>query len=313
MVKLSASRLKTAFSCSWLYYAKYILKVPDESNSGAARGSVSHNVLETLLRPDRKIQVEEIKLRNDPWTNPAVYRLARMLAKKYGVWNDEDFKLIQNFILVALKLDFFLEGADSVEAEYEFDISGKNWRAGGFIDKIGVYKDEVVIVDYKTSKAKFSKEELNFNLQNYFYTLAAKRRFPDLPVRLQFQFLKIKSPIQDAPVISDDELRGFEQWLEEAGKYLTNFNEKNALDNPASASIKSRWVCGKPAGTIKDDGSIAFTCKFRVPFFYYELYQGDKFLGSSKKKEELEERKEPGQFIVQKKYEGCPVYKHEWS
>ena len=34
--KLSASRIKTAQSCSWLYYCKYKLKLPDKGNDGSS-------------------------------------------------------------------------------------------------------------------------------------------------------------------------------------------------------------------------------------------------------------------------------------
>src|SRR6478736_2125582 len=115
MIKLSASRIKTYFDCSFIYYAKYLLKIPDVSNAGAARGSVTHNILECLLRDDRRPVVQEILDRNDPFL-PQIKRMARMLAKKFGVWNPEDFELIRNFLLVALKLDFYKEGSNSVEA-----------------------------------------------------------------------------------------------------------------------------------------------------------------------------------------------------
>jgi len=42
---LSASRIKTAQSCSWLYWSKYKLKLPENGNDGARRGTVCHNVL----------------------------------------------------------------------------------------------------------------------------------------------------------------------------------------------------------------------------------------------------------------------------
>ena len=47
-VTLSASRIKTAQSCSWLYWFKYILKAPDKSNDGAKRGTICHLVFELL-------------------------------------------------------------------------------------------------------------------------------------------------------------------------------------------------------------------------------------------------------------------------
>ena len=45
---LSASRIKTAQQCSWLYWAKYVLKLPDKSNDGASKGWICHLVFEVL-------------------------------------------------------------------------------------------------------------------------------------------------------------------------------------------------------------------------------------------------------------------------
>ncbi len=313
MVKLSASRIKTLFNCSYLYFSQYILKIPDESNSGAARGSVSHSVLECLLRPDRRWLVDKIKEVNNPFASKAVKRMARMLAKKYGVWNEEDFEMIRNFILVALKLDFFMEGAE-VEAEYEFNIKTDSWHAGGFVDKVGVYPDRIQVVDYKTSKKKFAKDELSFNLQNYFYTYAVQQKYPGVPVSLQFQFLKFpKDPIQDAPQISEGEMKGFIEWLKSVGEFLSSFTLAEGLAKPAKDDIKTRWLCGKPAGSLKADGSPAFTCKFRSPFLYFELVEDGKTLKTSRSKEELDRIKKDGQEVVQKSYLGCPFYKNEWA
>ena len=48
-VYLSASRIKTLESCSWLYWGKYHLHLPDTGNDGAARGTVCHWIFELLL------------------------------------------------------------------------------------------------------------------------------------------------------------------------------------------------------------------------------------------------------------------------
>ena len=39
---LSASKIQTYELCSYQYYSKYVLKLPDETNSGALRGSTVH-------------------------------------------------------------------------------------------------------------------------------------------------------------------------------------------------------------------------------------------------------------------------------
>ncbi len=54
MIKLSASRIKTLQSCTFLYWVKYHLKLPDQTNSGALRGTGTHSILEFLKKPKRK-------------------------------------------------------------------------------------------------------------------------------------------------------------------------------------------------------------------------------------------------------------------
>ena len=51
---LSASRIKTLQSCSWMYYAKYIIGIPDKGNDGSSRGTVCHLIFEVLGDPRRK-------------------------------------------------------------------------------------------------------------------------------------------------------------------------------------------------------------------------------------------------------------------
>ena len=110
-VKLSASRLKTAKTCSYLYWAKYHLKLPDKTNDGAARGSVCHLIFESLLPltqthninidtwfeesnrpfPSRGFQYENLPLsyRNQSkmdWTTQKM-RLIELMAVNFGFWN----------------------------------------------------------------------------------------------------------------------------------------------------------------------------------------------------------------------------------
>ena len=56
MNKLSASRIKVAQTCSWQYWTRYILKLPDKSNDGAKRGTICHLVFECLGNPRHKKQ-----------------------------------------------------------------------------------------------------------------------------------------------------------------------------------------------------------------------------------------------------------------
>ena len=51
---LSASRLKTLETCSWSYWCNYHLKLPQQQNEGALRGTVCHLVFEMLVKKKHK-------------------------------------------------------------------------------------------------------------------------------------------------------------------------------------------------------------------------------------------------------------------
>ncbi len=315
MVKLSASRVKTLFNCGILYYNQYIDKIPQgPNNSGAARGSTCHYVLECLLRPDRKERVGKILKLGDPWIDASVKRMAKIHANKLEVGDDVNFEMIRKFILVALQTDFYCQGAVSVEAEEQFTITTDTYHSGGFIDKRAVYPDKVKIIDYKSSKAKFTGKDHSFNLQNYFYTLAEKKRQEeegiDLPVELEFHFLKFpKDPVQKAPKITDLELAGFEEWLGEVTKFIDTLTMSEAMMLAAKGSYERSWLCGKSPGEKNKAGDDAYYCSFKFPFLYFELCEGDKVIKSSRIKSELTQIQKDGQVIRQRRYEGCPKWK----
>ena len=72
MNKLSASRIKVAQTCSWLYWAKYVLKLPDRSNDGAKRGTICHLVFECLGNPRHKHHFKKIVKSKDVFASKAV-------------------------------------------------------------------------------------------------------------------------------------------------------------------------------------------------------------------------------------------------
>ena len=75
MNKLSASRIKVAQTCSWQYWAKYILKLPDKSNDGAKRGSICHLVFECLGNPRHKKHYSKILKNKDIFASKPVEKL----------------------------------------------------------------------------------------------------------------------------------------------------------------------------------------------------------------------------------------------
>ena len=122
---LSASRIKTAQSCSWLYWCKYKLKLPDKSNDGARRGSICHLVFEVLGAKGRKKYYNKIIKSQDVFAVPSIERLILKHATREGIDDPENVELMKDMIFNGLSYDFFgcdLGKPTEEYSEKDFDI-----------------------------------------------------------------------------------------------------------------------------------------------------------------------------------------------
>ena len=117
-VYLSASRIKTAQQCSWTYWCKYILKLPDKSNDGASKGWVCHLIFEVLGRKDRKCLFDEIIKNGTIWKSPAIARLAKHHIRRLNIDTKEHIDEVDMMVLKGLKYDFFGRDKNGLKKEF---------------------------------------------------------------------------------------------------------------------------------------------------------------------------------------------------
>jgi hypothetical protein len=342
-VKLSASRIGTAKKCSWLYYSKYILKLPDTSNDGASRGTICHLIFECLGNPRHKKTYSKIIKTGDAFSIPSVERLITYHAKRLGVDDEENIELIKDMTLKGLQYDFF--GKDNgiptksfSEIKFDIDINeeGKRYSILGFIDKLFLYKKkrEALIRDFKTSKQVFKGGELTDNMQHLMYCLAIKHLYPEYIKRnTEFLFLKfdVERDLLGEPMkgivemerLTEDELEGFEYQITEVQKFLESFDEDTARSNfaasqnyPSDGTFGGPLVCGKEGYKIYRGEPLldgegnkikAYICPFRNGSEYYSLLdEGGNIIKSAFPKEKDSLKPSKGQTVEKRFYEGCP-------
>ena len=294
---LSASRIKTLETCSWVYWNNYHTKVPQSQNDGALRGTICHTVFELLLNKRHLKNYKRIIKKNAINGDEAVDRLVKKLSSKVKL-DESNYKLLNDMILVGLKNDFFGEGGEIVKPEYDFDIINEEpkYHIKGFIDKPIKIKKEMHIIDYKSSKYKFRGDDLEANIQAMMYSLASKKLWPKLKPIVKFLFLRFpKQPIQELS-FDDNEIKGFEHYLEHINKYVDNFDENSAQANFAIDNVKNKWMC--QVGGWK--------CPYKDPYEYYVKLND---------KNEVVESSLDGKFkntegfkVEKRSYEGCPKF-----
>ena len=328
-IPLSASRIKTLQTCSWLYYYKYLLKCPEKTNVGSLRGSLAHTVFEVLGNPRHKKHYNNIIQAQDINACEPIRRLVLSYCKKHNIDDFENLDLINKMILEGLNYDFLghaLGKPSEAISEKDFDITivenEKNYRILGFIDKLFLYKKKKIalIRDFKTSKSIFSKEEQEDNMQNLMYCLAVKYLYPEfLKRKMEFLFLKFDcngDGLISMEGISEDELEGFEYFLTETQALLNQFSEKHAEANMAydmgfKNGFCGRTVCGsgKEAGELKKDGTPKWACPAKFGFDYYVATDlNGEIIVSGFTKEEVKKKLGFKSYdkIKKVRYEGCP-------
>jgi ATP-dependent helicase/DNAse subunit B len=330
---LSASRIKTLESCSWLYWCKYYLKLPEKGNSGALRGTVCHLILELLLKKRHKKHFNSITKEGHIKASKPVDKIVRKFLKKHELLTsnegeqllleEDHYELCSDMILVALKNDFFCKGGKLLEPEYEFLIENEDppYKVMGYMDKTATYdKDKkIVISDYKTSKRKFAGEDLDSNLQGLIYSLAATKIWPKLKPVINFLFLKFpRKPVQELN-FKESQLNGLEYYLSHVFKIINNFNSDVAETNfasdqpmpPKNGGFKGPLNCGfaKRKGQLKKNGALMWHCPFKFDFEYYILTDKDNNIVSSALSEEELPKPKKEQSIHKKHYDGCPAHK----
>jgi hypothetical protein len=294
---LSASRIKTLETCSWTYWLNYHLKIPQRSNDGSDRGTICHTIFELLLNKRHLKNYKRIIKKNAIDGDEGVDRLVKKLSAKVKL-DESNYKLLNDMILVGLKNDFFGEGGEIVKPEYDFDITNEEpkYHIKGFIDKPIKIKKEMHIIDYKSSKYKFRGDDLEANIQAMMYSLASKKLWPKLKPIVKFLFLRFpKQPIQEL-IFTDEQIKGFEHYLEHVNDYINKFNEESARANFAIDSQKNKWMC--QVGGWK--------CPYKDPYKYYVKVNDKGEVVETSLENNFKDIK--GFKVETRDYEGCPKF-----
>ena len=321
--RLSASTLKSYSSCSWQYFAKKHLRLPDEGNDGSNRGTINHTLFECLtkrfLRSGCKKLTQSIVDAGNPFLVPVINRFLEKQFRKYqlGDFDNKDQNnrdLVATMIVMALTSDFYNEGMQTLSAEQEILIETPEYSLVGYIDKLihDEANDKFLIIDYKSSQSIDDHKTQALCYALWCLKVRGKQskavfvnlRFPDEPFSC-YEF-------------SDEQLWGFEQYLVYMYGLLTNFDENKASANfaadlgylPKGAPFGGRAQCGysKFPGHKNKLGKEYYVCFAKFPRKYYGITneQGD-IIRTADTAEQLGWKPGDGQ-IVELAYKGCPKF-----
>lgn len=283
-----------------MYWVQYQHKIPQRGNEGSLRGTIVHLVFELLLKPKHRKHYDMCLSAKSISGSKAIRRLVVRNLIKAGILNTDNYELCDQMLIVGMKNDFFGEGGVLGKPEHRFELVSEDpeYRIRGVIDKTVLYNgNRLEIVDYKSSKKKFSEEELVANIQAFTYSLVGYKMMGATDVSAKFIFLRYpRAPLQTVTP-TKSQLEGFEHYLAYMYKLVNNFDETKAQSNMAAHNQKSRWMC--KAGK--------WECPYLKAFKYFAIKGTDGSIGrSSFKREEL--HPEPGEKVAILSYAGCPAH-----
>lgn len=313
---LSASSVKQFIDCSWFFYQTRFEKVPDLTHPKTHLGSLAHTVLECLKNPRHHKHYSAIRHEGSVYASAPVARLIKMYVARNPGMTPEILADLDKVVFVALNHNFFhLDAKRSLEPEHPFQIDFGDFEIRGYMDDVAIYDNLAVITDFKSQSKKFTAEQLEFNIQSYFYQLAVKHEF-GLPARVEFILLRFPPTKKDAmrhvqtvePLL-DEHLEGFKFYLAHINRQINDLTAQSAKLNLKATS---------------DPGFCKFVCSLRQPFDFWSLCNSaGKIVRSVRIPRHLPEdlddfgkmehvlkelRPGPGERVVPRRYVGCPHF-----
>jgi RecB family exonuclease len=183
---LSFSRLSKFEACPLSFKLHYVDKVPAEPGVPLLFGSTIHTVLEKLLQ---EVILDET---TGPLNEARGFELLREEWPASGLTGVELFTEALNIVRAFVRDEGVVDHRDVLAVEKEFLIPAGPFAVLGYIDRVNRLDDETVeIVDYKTNRIPFTREEVDQSLQMSLYHVAARRLFPwARNVKLTFHLLR---------------------------------------------------------------------------------------------------------------------------
>lgn len=254
---LSYSRLSRFEQCPLSFKLQYIDRAPAEPGMPLRFGKVVHAALEALYREhleqERVGCLDEeraVALFADAWAKDGLVGL-----HEFG----EGVAMLRDFV----RAQGVVDHRDVLAVEHEFRLPVGRFTVLGFIDRVDRVDDETIeIVDYKTNRQLFTRDEVDTSLQLTLYEAAARQHWPWVKrVRLSFAMLRhgAKQSTSRTPEQLEAALRYTEtlgRMTEEASEYPARVSASCVhCDHRAHCPAYSEALSGRRAalGAERDD------------------------------------------------------------
>jgi len=242
---LSYSRLSRFEQCPLAYRLHYLDKLEAEPGLALRFGKLVHAVLERLLRElvddERSGSLSEeraIELFRAAWTAEG---LAGVEAFQEGL------AILRRFVVEQGVVDH----RDVLAIEKEFRLPVGPFTVLGYIDRVNWVDDETVeVVDYKTNRMLFTRDEVDSSLQMSLYHVAAQRLWP-WAKKVKLTFWMLRHGIKQETSRTPEQLADALAYVETIGQQTESATEFPARLNTNCVYCDHRQQCPAYAAALK--------------------------------------------------------------
>ena len=250
---LSFSRLSRFETCPLSYKLHYIDKRQPEPGLPLRFGKLIHAVLERLVR--EAVDDE----RSGPLSEEralAVYRDAWTAEGLAGVdVFQEGLEILQRFV----RDQGVLEHRDVLAVEKEFRLPIGPFTVLGYIDRVDCLDGETIeIIDYKSNRQLFARDEVDSSLQMSLYDLAARRLWPWVK-KVKLTFWMLRHGIRQQTDRTPEQLDAARAYVETLGKQTETATQYPPRLNTNCSYCDHRSNCPAYADALK--GKREFLCE----------------------------------------------------
>jgi len=253
MTRLSFTKLSRYETCPLSYKLHYLDRLKSEPGVPLLFGSAVHAVLEGLvlehMREERVGALSEdraAELWQEAWTKSGMSGLDLFR---------EGLELVHRFV----REQGILEHHDVLAVEKEFRLTIGGFQVLGYLDRVDRVDDETVeVIDYKTNRQLFTREETDASLQMSLYHLAAQELWPwARKVRLTFWMLR--HGLRQTTERSAEDIEGTRRYVDTLGTTIAKAREFPARLNSNCIYCDHRQHCPAYADALQ--GKREFICE----------------------------------------------------
>jgi len=253
MTRLSFSKLSRFETCPLSYKLHYLDRLTSEPGVPLLFGSAVHAVLEDLVRE----HMHEERVGALPEDRAA--ELWQEAWAKSGMSGIDVFREGLDIVHRFVREQGLLEHHDVLAVEKEFRIEVGGFNVLGYLDRVDRVDDETVeVIDYKTNRQLFTREETDASLQMSLYHLAAQELWP-WAKKVRLTFWMLRHGLRQTTERTADDIEGTRRYVETLGTTINKAREFPAKLNSNCVYCDHRKHCPTYADALQ--GKREFICE----------------------------------------------------